>query len=102
MDENKESTSMSEQKDVVLYCDNGHKKTVSESCWANWKASHGPGTVIMCRKCNDKVMMLSVSEISHSFRDSILTKAAEIEAQEAAEGKYFRELYKPKGSRTDK
>ena len=95
MTDNKEPGRVSDEKNVTLYCENGHKKTVSESYWANWKASHGPGTVMMCRKCNDTVAMLPMSEIpQESFRADILAKAAKIDAEEAAEGKYFRDLYK--------
>jgi hypothetical protein len=77
---------MSDAKDVILYCGNGHKKTMSESNWASWKAEHGPGSVMMCRKCDDKGILLPMSDIPRPFLDDILNKAARLEDTGAVEG----------------
>jgi hypothetical protein len=37
---------------LVLYCENGHCKNLTNRSWAEWKSRHGPFTVMLCRKCN--------------------------------------------------
>jgi len=95
MPEDKVDLQAPDEKDVILYCGNGHKKTLSEGYWLDWKARHGPGTVMMCGKCNDQEILHLVEQIHQPFLNEILARAAKIEAQEDAENKYFKELYKP-------
>jgi hypothetical protein len=75
---------------------------MSESNWASWKAERGAGSVMMCRKCDDKEILLPMSEISRPFLDDILNKAASLETQEAAEGKRFQECDKSRIARRGK
>jgi hypothetical protein len=42
----------------------------------------GPATVMMCRRCEDKVILLLLPEIPTPFLKDILGKAAQIEAAE--------------------
>lgn len=74
---------MPDERDVILVCANGHKKTVSDSNYGEWKASHGLGTAMMCRRCNDKEILLPLSEIPRPFLEEILAKAAKLDVQEA-------------------
>ena len=81
-------------KDVILYCDNGHKKVLPESYWLDLKAEHGP--MMMCRRCDDKESLLPVDQIPRQHLDQILAKADQVEAQEAQENAHFKEAYKRK------
>lgn len=84
---------MPEDREVILYCGNGHKKVVPESYWRDWNAEHGAGSVMMCRRCDDKEMLLPVEQIPRPHFDWILAKAAQIEEQEAIANNHFKEKF---------
>ncbi len=52
MAEEDSSSGVQDDKMIVLYCENAHKKTMSQEYYLDWKSRHGPGTVMLCRKCN--------------------------------------------------
>jgi hypothetical protein len=50
---------------LVLYCENGHRKNLSNRSWAEWKFRHGPFTVMLCRKCS--IVLVPENEIPEPY-----------------------------------
>jgi hypothetical protein len=85
---------MTDQKSIELFCDNGHTKWMPEH---EYREKYSHGTVLMCRRCDDKVHMVTLEE--HVYPEAVLAKAAEVEAKDKAQGEWFRKQYGPKAQR---